>query len=51
MIYVERESQKAIVLGREGRQIQHVGVRSRKELEGIFNYPIHPFLHVKVSPQ
>ena len=47
-IYVLRESQKAIVLGRGGRQIRAIGERARKELERIFGKRVHLFLFVKV---
>jgi GTP-binding protein Era len=47
-IYVMRESQKAIVLGKGGRQIRAIGERARKELERIFDARVHLFLFVKV---
>ncbi|GBD44708.1 GTPase Era [bacterium HR40] len=47
-IYVLRESQKAIVLGRGGHQIRAIGERARKELERIFEARVHLFLFVKV---
>jgi GTPase len=47
-IYVQRESQKAIVLGQGGRQIKRLGERARAELERVFERRIHLFLFVKV---
>ncbi len=47
-IYVLRESQKAIVLGKGGRQIRAIGERARRELERIFGKRVHLFLFVKV---
>ncbi len=47
-IYVQRESQRAIVLGQGGRQIKKIGARAREELERVFDRKIHLFLHVKV---
>jgi GTPase len=47
-IYVQREGQKAIVLGRGGQQIKAVGEAARKELEGMLGQRIHLFLFVKV---
>jgi GTPase len=47
-IYVQRDSQKAIVLGQGGRQIKKIGARAREELEQVFDRRIHLFLHVKV---
>ena len=47
-IYVERASQKAIVLGKGGRQIKAVGQAARAELETILDARVHLFLFVKV---
>ena len=47
-IYVQRASQKAIVLGKGGQQIKAVGEAARKELEGMLGQRVHLFLFVKV---
>ena len=47
-IYVQRDSQKAIVLGHEGSQIKRIGARARLELERLFGHRVHLFLFVKV---
>jgi GTP-binding protein Era len=47
-IYVQRASQKAIVLGKGGRQIKAVGEAARHELEAILGGRVHLFLFVKV---
>jgi GTP-binding protein Era len=47
-IYVQRPSQKAIVLGKGGRQIKAVGQAARAELEQILESRVHLFLYVKV---
>jgi GTP-binding protein Era len=47
-IYVQRSSQKAIVLGKGGRQIKAVGEAARRELEEILDARVHLFLFVKV---
>jgi GTPase len=47
-IYVRRPSQKAIVLGKGGRQIKAVGQAARAELERILDSRVHLFLYVKV---
>ncbi len=47
-IYVQRPSQKAIVLGKGGRQIKAVGEAARVELEQILATRVHLFLYVKV---
>jgi GTPase len=47
-IYVERESQKPIVLGERGRMIKAIGAAARAELERLFERRVHLFLYVKV---
>jgi GTPase len=47
-IYVQRDSQKAIVLGKGGQQIKAVGEAARKELEDMLGQRVHLFLFVKV---
>jgi GTP-binding protein Era len=48
VIYVERESQKKIVIGRRGETIRAIGEASRKELADILEQKVHLFLFVKV---
>jgi len=47
-IYVERPTQKAIVLGKSGKRIKTLGAAARQELEEIFETRVHLFLFVKV---
>jgi len=47
-IYVERESQRKIVLGKGGQTIKAIGAASRRELAEILEKPVHLFLFVKV---
>lgn len=47
-IFVERDSQKAIVLGKGGAQIKVLGQLARKEMEESFERRVHLFLFVKV---
>lgn len=47
-IYVERESQRKIVLGKGGQTIKTIGEASRRELAEILEKPVHLFLFVKV---
>lgn len=47
-IFVERESQRAIVLGKGGATIKLLGETARKEMEAQFGHKVHLFLHVKV---
>ncbi len=46
-IYVERESQKPIIVGKGGRQIKEIGQAARQELERFLDRRVHLFLHVK----
>lgn len=47
-IYVEREKQRQIVLGKNGAMIKKIGMQARKELENLFECRVHLFLFVKV---
>src|ERR1700749_1399047 len=47
-VFVERESQRKIVLGKGGSAIKSIGAESRKELADILGVPVHLFLFVKV---
>ena len=47
-IYVERESQRKIVLGKGGQAIKSIGAQARKEIAEILERPVHLFLFVKV---
>jgi GTP-binding protein Era len=47
-IFVERESQRKIVLGKNGSTIKSIGAESRKEIAEIAGAPVHLFLFVKV---
>jgi GTP-binding protein Era len=47
-IYVERESQRKIVLGAKGRTIKEIGSAARAEIGAMAGVPVHLFLFVKV---
>jgi len=47
-IFVERESQRKIVLGKAGATIKSIGAEARKEIAEILGQPVHLFLFVKV---
>jgi GTP-binding protein Era len=49
-ILIERESQKAMVVGAGGRRIKAIGEAARAELEAMLGRRIHLFCHVKVRP-
>lgn len=48
-ILVERETQRAIVLGKGGSRIKAIGAAARKEIGDLMGVPVHLFLHVKVK--
>jgi len=47
-IYVERESQRKIVLGKGGQAIKAIGAAARADIAKAVEQPVHLFLHVKV---
>lgn len=47
-IYVERDSQKGIVIGKGGQMIKIIGTQARQELMTMLERPVHLDLHVKV---
>ncbi|RAK69110.1 GTPase Era [Phenylobacterium kunshanense] len=48
-IYVERESQRPIVLGKGGQTLKWIGQKAREELTELLDRPVHLFLHVTVD--
>lgn len=50
-IYVERESQRPIVLGKGGQTLKWIGQKAREELTELMDRPVHLFLTVKVDPK
>jgi GTP-binding protein Era len=50
-IYVERESQRPIVLGKGGQTLKWIGQKSREELTELLDRQVHLFLTVKVDPK
>ena len=49
-VYVERPSQKAIVIGHAGSRLKDVGSRSRRQIEALLGVPVYLDLHVRVAP-
>jgi GTP-binding protein Era len=47
-LYVERESQRKIVLGKAGQTLKAIGTAARAEIAAAIEQPVHLFLHVKV---
>lgn len=50
-ILVERDSQKAIVIGKGGGRLKEIGAAAREEIGHHLGRPVHLFLHVKVNPR
>ena len=49
VIYVERESQKGIIIGHQGRKLKHVGIEARKDIKKFFDKRVFLELYVKVE--
>lgn len=50
VIYVERESQKGIIIGHQGASLKRVGSEARKDIEAFFGKRVYLELFVKVEP-
>ena len=48
-VFVERDSQKAIVIGRGGSRLREVGTNARRGIEALLGQRVHLDLHVKVA--
>lgn len=48
-IYVERDSQKAIVIGKQGSRLKEIGATSRPHIEALLGTPVFLDLHVKLA--
>ena len=50
-LYVERDSQKAIVIGKRGARLREIGTRARAQIESLLGTRIYLDLHVKVAKE
>ena len=48
-VFVERQSQKGIVIGHKGSRLREVGTAARKQIEAMLGTPVYLDLHVKVA--
>src|SRR5690606_34320531 len=48
-LYVERPSQKAIIIGTKGRRLVEVGTKARQQIEALLGTPVYLDLYVKVA--
>ena len=49
VIYVERDSQKGIIIGKGGKMLKQVGIAARKDIETFFEKKVFLELYVKVE--
>jgi GTP-binding protein Era len=50
-LYIERQSQKAIVIGTGGARLKQVGTRARKQIEALLGTRVYLDLHVKIAKE
>jgi GTP-binding protein Era len=48
-VFVERQSQKGIVIGHRGSRLREVGTAARKQIEAMLGTPVYLDLHVKIA--
>ncbi len=48
-VYVERDSQKGIVIGHRGARLKEIGTAARGQIQALLGTPVHLDLHVKVA--
>jgi GTP-binding protein Era len=48
-LYVERDSQKGIVIGKKGARLRTVGTHARQQIEALLGTPVYLDLHVKIA--
>ena len=48
-VYVERDSQKGIIIGKQGARLKEIGATSRRQIEKIIGTPVYLDLHVKIA--
>ena len=51
IVYVERESQRPIVIGKGGQTLKWIGQKAREELTELLERQVHLFITVKVDPK
>ncbi len=50
-VYVERDSQKGIIIGKKGARLRDIGTASRTQIEKLLGTPVYLDLHVKVAKE
>lgn len=49
-LWVERDSQKGIIIGAKGSRLKEIGISARKEIEKLLGHPVHLAIQVRVAP-
>jgi GTP-binding protein Era len=49
-LWVERDSQKGIVIGRAGSMLKKIGSEARTQIQTLLGYPVHLSIQVRVAP-
>jgi GTP-binding protein Era len=49
-LWVERDSQKGIVIGKSGTMLKKIGSEARTQIQGLLGYPVHLSIQVRVAP-
>jgi GTP-binding protein Era len=49
VLYVERDSQKGIIIGHKGVRLKEVGANARRQIEALLGTPVYLDLHVKIA--
>lgn len=49
-LWVERDSQKGIIIGSKGSRLKQIGTSARKEIEKLLGHPVHLAIQVRVAP-
>ncbi len=50
-LFVERDSQKGIVIGHKGARLREVGTEARKQIQNLLGTPVYLDLHVKIAKE
>jgi len=49
-VWVERDSQKGIIIGKGGSMLKTIGQKARREIEGLMEEPVHLAIQVRIAP-
>jgi GTP-binding protein Era len=49
-VWVERDSQKGIIIGKGGSMLKTIGQKARREIEALMEEPVHLAIQVRIAP-